>query len=436
MARAYGVEAMFTLSGAHVFPLYDGAVKADPPMPLIDVRHEQTAVFAAEATAKLTRRPGLAVLTAGPGVTNGVSAVTSAHFNGVPLVVLGGRAPEFRWGSGALQELDHPPLLAPVTKSSGTVDQVADTVERVGEAFRLATEPHRGPVFLDVPMDQLFSRAESKRPTVTERVRVAPDPADTARIAELLGAASRPVLVLGSDVWTDGAEDAATRIVELLGIPVVANGMGRGILPPTHPLLVTRARSAAFGGADLVLVVGTPLDFRLGYGVFGGKDGATPAQVVHVADSPGQLATHTPLAAFAAGDLSSALAGIASAWERLRRPSYGLDRRAAGGYAPRPRATRRDVALLRQRQRPDPSGTDLRRADPATGRRCGRHRRRWRLRLVRRTLRRAAPARRVARPRPVRLPRAPGSATRSPPGSPARPPRWCCCSATARPASR
>src|SRR3954465_6647544 len=108
VARAHGVETMFTLSGGHVFPLYDGAVTADPPMRLVDVRHEQTAVFAAEATAKLSRRPGLAVLTAGPGVTNGVSAVTTAHFNGAPVLVLGGRAPAFRWGSGALQELDHP----------------------------------------------------------------------------------------------------------------------------------------------------------------------------------------------------------------------------------------------------------------------------------------------------------------------------------------
>src|SRR3954462_15651681 len=121
VSKAYGVETMFTLSGGHVFPLYDGAVKADPPMRILDVRHEQTAVFAAEATAKLTRTPGLAVLTAGPGVTNGVSALASAHFNGSPVVVLGGRAPAFRWGSGALQELDHPPILAPVTKSSATV---------------------------------------------------------------------------------------------------------------------------------------------------------------------------------------------------------------------------------------------------------------------------------------------------------------------------
>jgi len=323
VARAYGTTAMFTLSGAHVFPLYDGAVKADPPMPLIDVRHEQTAVFAAEATAKLTRRPGLAVLTAGPGVTNGVSAVTSAYFNGVPVVVIGGRAPEFRWGSGALQELDHPPILAPVTKSAGTVRAVGEAVQAVGDAFRLATEPHRGPVFLDVPMDQLYSRAESEPPTEPVRERAAPDPDDVAAVAALLAEAAHPVLVLGSDVWTDGAEDAATRLATTLGLPVVSNGMGRGILPGSHPLLVTRARSRALGGADLVLVAGTPLDFRLGYGAFGGKDGAPPAKVVHLADSPGQIATHVPLAAKAAGDLSLVLDGVREAWEGLvRRPSY------------------------------------------------------------------------------------------------------------------
>src|SRR5580698_6743416 len=120
-ARAHGAQTMFTLSGGHVFPLYDGAVRARPPMRILDVRHEQTAVFAAEATFRLTRSPGLAVLTAGPGVTNGISAVTTAHFNGSAVVVLAGRAPDGRWGSGGLQELDHPPLLAPVTKRSSTV---------------------------------------------------------------------------------------------------------------------------------------------------------------------------------------------------------------------------------------------------------------------------------------------------------------------------
>src|SRR5436190_13070136 len=134
VARAHGVETMFTLSGAHVFPMYDGAVKAEPPMRLLDVRHEQTAAFAAEATGKLTRVPGLAVLTAGPGVTNGVSAVTQAQFSGSPLVVVGGRAPANRWGQGSLQELDHPPIFASVTKSSRTVHQVSEIAGAVDEA--------------------------------------------------------------------------------------------------------------------------------------------------------------------------------------------------------------------------------------------------------------------------------------------------------------
>src|SRR5215210_9366599 len=133
VARAHGVETMFTLSGAHVFPMYDGAVNAEPPMRLLDVRHEQTAVFAAEAMGKLTRLPGLAVLTAGPGITNGVSPITQAYFSGAPLVVLGGRAPANRWGTGSLQELDHVPLVAPVTKSARTVHvagEVAAEVDR------------------------------------------------------------------------------------------------------------------------------------------------------------------------------------------------------------------------------------------------------------------------------------------------------------------
>src|SRR5205807_5427955 len=134
--RSAGVEELFTLNGAHVWPLYDACVKAG--VPIYDTRHEQTAAFAAEGMAKLTRRPGLAVLTAGPGVTNGVSAVTTAQFNGSPVVVLAGRAPDYRWGSGSLQEFDHPRLLAPVTKRAWTEHDTKSIAASVDEAFRLA----------------------------------------------------------------------------------------------------------------------------------------------------------------------------------------------------------------------------------------------------------------------------------------------------------
>src|SRR4051794_9166994 len=145
----FGVREMFTLSGGHVFPLYDAAQATDGAVRIVDVRHEQSAVFAAEAVAKLQRRPSLAVLTAGPGVTNGISGLTSAYFNGAPVVVLGGRAPQFRWGSGSLQEIDHVPLVAPVTKHAATVTATEDVVTAVYQAALAAVTPHRGPVFLD-----------------------------------------------------------------------------------------------------------------------------------------------------------------------------------------------------------------------------------------------------------------------------------------------
>src|SRR5579859_5983670 len=284
-ARRHGVRTMFTLSGGHVFPLYDGAVKADPPMRLLDVRHEQTAVFAAEATARLTRTPGLAVLTAGPGVTNGISAVTTAQFNGSPVVVLAGRAPDYRWGSGSLQEIDHPLLLAPVTKRAWTEHDTAKIAGAVDDAFRLASAPHRGPVFLDISLEALFGPAGAEGDTggpagQDQAGAAAIDPGEVAAVAGLLAGAERPVLILGSDVWLGGAENAARTAAEELRLPVIANGQGRGVLPAGHELLVTRARSLAFAAADLVVVAGAPLDFRLGYGEFGGKDGAPPARVV------------------------------------------------------------------------------------------------------------------------------------------------------------
>jgi thiamine pyrophosphate-dependent acetolactate synthase large subunit-like protein len=345
VARAHGVETMFTLSGAHVFPMYDGAVKADPPMRLLDVRHEQTAAFAAEATGKLTRVPGLAVLTAGPGVTNGVSAIAQAQFAGSPMVVVGGRAPANRWGSGSLQELDQPPILASVSKLARTLHTAGDVLDGMHHAFATARSSHRGPVFVDVPMDEFFNSASGAVPAVGAARGAEPDPDAITEIAELLAGAVRPVLVLGTDVWADGAEEAALRFVEAVGIPTITNGMGRGVVPGGHPLLVTKARGRALGGSDLVVVVGTPLDFRLGYGVFGGGDETPAAQVVHVADSPGQVSRHADLAASVSGDLTAVFDGLQTGLEQVvRRPDWSAwvaelrDVVAA--------ATERDAALL------------------------------------------------------------------------------------------
>ena len=260
---AFGVREIFTLSGGHIFSIYDGCVKDG--IRIVDVRHEQTATFAAEGFAKLTRRPGVAVLTAGPGVTNGVSAITTAHFNGSPLVVLGGRAPQARWGAGSLQEFDHVPVVASITKAARTVTATGQIPKELHEAVTLALTPHRGPVFLDFPLDVVFASDASDVPEAVMPAGPEPDPDDVARAAALVAGAERPVLVAGGDVWADGAWDALRRCVESLRVPTFVNGQGRGCLPADHELAFARTRSF-LKQADVVVVVGTPLDFRLSFG--------------------------------------------------------------------------------------------------------------------------------------------------------------------------
>jgi acetolactate synthase-1/2/3 large subunit len=230
--------------------------------------------------------------------------------------VVGGRAPQNRWGSGSLQELDQPPIVESITKLARTIPTAAEVTGGFDEAFRAAGSSHRGPVFVDVPMDEFFNQATATLPDGGRTRGAEPDSEAVERIARLLGEAQRPVLILGTDVWADGAELAALELVDAIGVPTITNGMGRGVVPGGHPLLVTKARGKALGGADLVVVVGTPLDFRLGYGVFGGKEGAEPARVVHVADSAGQVSQHATLADSVAGDLSTVFRALAAALER------------------------------------------------------------------------------------------------------------------------
>ena len=302
--RPYGVDTLFTLSGGHIFPLYDAAVKAGD-VRILDVRHEQTATFAAEGVAKLTRRPGVAVLTAGPGVTNGVSAVTTAMFNGSPLVVLGGRAPQARWGAGSLQEFDHVPVLAPITKRAATVTDTAAMGRDVHDAVVAALTPHKGPVFLDLPLDIIFGEAEGEVPDAMVPAGLEPDPGEVAEAAALIASAERPAVIAGSDVYWGGAWEALQAFVEGLRVPTFVNGLGRGCLPADHELAFSRTRGLLKAEADVVVVIGTPLDFRISFGSFG------DARVVHVVDSPEGRAAHVQAAASPAGDLPTILTAFA-----------------------------------------------------------------------------------------------------------------------------
>src|SRR6202035_2484855 len=201
---AHGVSKLFTLSGGHLFSIYDGC--REEGIDIVDVRHESTAAFAAEGWAKVTREAGVCALTAGPGVTNGMSAMASAQANHSPIVVLGGRAPAMRWGQGSLQEIDHVPFVRPLTKLAATAGGTEEIPGLVDVAFHAALAPHGGPTFVDFPLDFVFMEApepESVLVGAGSGESASPSRADgTAieRAGELLLSAERPVIMAGTDL--------------------------------------------------------------------------------------------------------------------------------------------------------------------------------------------------------------------------------------------
>lgn len=306
--KASGIDTVFTLSGGHLFSLYDGC--RDESIRLIDTRHEQTAAFAAEGWSKVTRVPGVAALTAGPGVTNGMSAMGAAQQNQSPLVVLGGRAPAQRWGMGSLQEIDHVPFVAPLTRFAATAQSAEDAGRLVDEALLAAVGAPSGVSFVDFPMDHAFSMApDDGRPGALrdERATIMADGAALDRVADLLASAQRPVIMAGTNVWWGHAEAALLRLAEELRIPVLMNGMARGVVPADHPLAFSRVRSKALKEADVALIVGVPMDFRLG---FGGVFGAQTQLVVADRTEP-QREHPRPITAELYGDLSAILSTLA-----------------------------------------------------------------------------------------------------------------------------
>lgn len=271
--KDHGVRKLFTLSGGHLFSIYDGCLSED--IDIVDVRHEQTAAFAAEGWAKVTREPGVAALTAGPGVTNGMSALGSAQANHSPMVVLAGRAPEMRWGQGSLQEIDHVPFVAPLTKSATTATSTAGIPALVDDALRVAIEPHSGPTFVDFPLDHVFMEApEPPPPAALPHLRDGgtADGAALERAIALLAGATRPVIMAGTNLYWGHGEDELLLLAQELGIPTFLNGLARGCVPADHPLFFSRARSAGLADADVALVIGVPMDFRLGFGEAFGPD--------------------------------------------------------------------------------------------------------------------------------------------------------------------
>ncbi|MCW2966690.1 MAG: thiamine pyrophosphate protein binding domain protein, partial [Solirubrobacteraceae bacterium] len=299
--KAHGVTKLFTLSGGHLFSIYDGC--REEGIDIVDVRHEQAAAFAAEGWAKVTREPGVAALTAGPGVTNGMSAMASALMNNSPMVVLGGRAPALRWGQGSLQEIDHVPFVRPVTKFAATPESTAEIPGLVDDAFAAALAPHTGPAFVDVPLDYVFMEGEDPGAEVSAPAESAVDGDALDRAATLLRDAERPVIMAGTNAYWAHAEDALLALAQELRIPVFLNGLARGSVPADHELFFSRARGTGLKGADVALIVGVPMDFRLGFGASFGED-----TDLIVLDRAEPIREHPrPVAAQLYGDVARAL---------------------------------------------------------------------------------------------------------------------------------
>jgi acetolactate synthase-1/2/3 large subunit len=271
VARALKTEEVpfvFTLCGGHVMPIYDGCV--DEGIRVIDVRHEQTAAHAADGWARVTGRPGVAVVTAGPGLTDAVTGVASAQRANIPMLIFGGQGPRPFADMGSLQDMNHVELMRPITKWAVSVPEGRRLAEYVSMAFRIATTGLPGPVYLEMPIDQLFNVYDEDSVTWPTQYRtdagVAGDPRYVEKAFELLRRAQRPVALVGTQLRWSKRREAYPRFVEAFGMPIYVNGLGRGSLPPDHPHFFSKTRKDALRQADVVLIFGTPLDFRLGYG--------------------------------------------------------------------------------------------------------------------------------------------------------------------------
>ena len=268
--RGEGVDTIFTLCGGHIIDIYDGCI--DEGIRIVDVRHEQVAAHAADGYARQTGRLGCVVTTAGPGFTNAMTGIATAFRSESPVLHIGRSGCLSQHKMGSLQDLPHVDIAAPITKFSASVPSTERIADMVSMAARECFAGAPGPSYLEIPRDVLDREVAAKAAVIPEpgRYRASPksigDPADVDRLADLLVKSERPAILLGTQVWTSRGHEEALRLVRSLDIPAYFNGSGRGLLPPGDPHHFHRTRGDAFKEADVIVIVGTPFDFRMGYG--------------------------------------------------------------------------------------------------------------------------------------------------------------------------
>ncbi|WP_405984293.1 thiamine pyrophosphate-binding protein [Streptomyces sp. NBC_00872] len=268
--KAHGVEVVYTLAGGHTTDLHDGC--ADAGIDIVGVRQERVAALAADGHARITGRPGCAVVTSGPGITDALTGVAGAFRAESPMLLIGVRGAHGRHTMGSLQELPYVDLMDPITNFAATVPEPAHAAGLVSMAFRECCLGAPGPSFLEIPSDVLDAKVPLEKARIPEAghhrtpAPAAGDPEAVEKLADLLVRAEKPAVLLGGQVWTTRGTDAAVALVRTLNVPAYMNGAGRGTLAPGDPHHFELSRPYAFANADLIVVVGTPLDIRTEYG--------------------------------------------------------------------------------------------------------------------------------------------------------------------------
>jgi acetolactate synthase-1/2/3 large subunit len=265
-----GVDMIFTLCGGHIIDIYDGCI--DEGIRIIDVRHEQVAAHAADGYARQTGRLGCVVTTAGPGCCNAVTGIATAFRSESPVLHIGGQSALVQWKMGGLQDLPHVDLMKPITKFASTVMSTERVADMVAMAARECFAGAYGPAFLEIPRDVLDREIDVAKAVVPKpghyraSTKAMGDPRDVERLADVLVNAERPAILFGQQVWAARGHEEAVALLRGLDIPGYFNGASRGLLPPGDPHHFDRTRSEAFSKADVIVIVGTPFDFRMGYG--------------------------------------------------------------------------------------------------------------------------------------------------------------------------
>jgi acetolactate synthase-1/2/3 large subunit len=265
-----GVDTIFTLCGGHIIDIYDGCV--DEGIRIIDVRHEQVAAHAADGYARQTGKLGCVVTTAGPGCTNAVTGIATAFRSESPILHIGGQGALTQHKMGSLQDLPHVDIMAPITKFAASVSSTERVADMISMAARECFNGAPGPAYLEIPRDVLDREVELTRAVVPQpghyraSTKSIGDPRDVEKLADILANSERPAILYGQQVWTARGHEEAIALLRGLDIPGYFNGASRGLLPPGDPHHFDRTRSQAFANADVLIVVGTPFDFRMGYG--------------------------------------------------------------------------------------------------------------------------------------------------------------------------